>query len=149
LGVLRGSITLDTSVLIEYLTATELGRIVKEYFETLKPEEKVYCSLYAISEIFYVLCRLRGPEYAADKVGEILSSRVVEIDNTEEMAFETGRLKCERAISIGDCSSIATARITGSRAVFAQSEKEIMKEMRKSPFPVEILFLSESERIEG
>jgi len=148
LGVLRGSVTLDTSALIEYLTGTNLGQIVKEYFETLKPEEKVYCSLYAVSEIFHVLCRLKGPEYAADKVDEILSSRVVEIDNTEPMASETGRLKCERAISIGDCSCIATARITGSRAVFAQSEKEIMKEMKRTPFPAEILFLSESDRIE-
>lgn len=149
MNTLRGSITLDTSALIEYLTGTELGRVVKEYFETLKPEEKVYCPLYAVSEIFYVLCRLKGPEYAADNVGEILSSRVIEINNTEEMAFETGRLKCERAISIGDCSCIATARITGSRAVFAQSEKEILKEMKRNPFPAEILFLSELDRIES
>ena len=148
MDALRGNITLDTSALIEFLTGTELGRIVKEYFETLKPEEKAHGSLYAVSEIFYVLCRLEGPEYAAEKTGEIFGSQVVEIDNTEGMAFETGRLKCERAISIGDCSCIATARITGSRAVFAQSEKEIMKEMNRTPFPVEILFLSESDRIE-
>jgi len=148
LDILRGNITLDTSALIEFLTGTKLGRIVKEYFETLKPEEKVYCSLYAVSEIFYVLCRLKGPEYAAEKVGEILSSQVVEVEGTEEMAFETGRLKCERSISIGDCSCIVTAKITGSIAVFAQSEKEILKEMKRTPFPAKILFLSDTNKAE-
>jgi len=138
---LRGNITLDTSAVIEYLTGTELGRIVKEYFQSLKPEEKVYCSLYALSEIFYVLCRLRGSEYATEKIGIMLHSRVVRVENTEEMALEAGRLKCERAISIADCSCIATAKITGSRAVFAQRERDLVKETKRRPFDVEILFL--------
>lgn len=135
--------TLDTSAIVEYLMGTELGRSVKEYFETLKPEERVHCSLYSISEIFYVLCRLKGLEYALERMGVMLSSRVVEITNTEEMALEAGRLKCERAFSIGDCSCIATAKITGSQAVFAQREKELVNEMERKPFEVEILFLAD------
>jgi len=121
---------------------TELGQIVKEYFQTLKPEEKVYCSLYSLSEIFYVLCRLQGLKYAMEKTNVILSTRIVEIENTKEMAIEVGRLKCERAVSIGDCSCIATAKITGSRAVFAQREKDLVNEIEKRPFDVEIIFLA-------
>lgn len=143
---LRGNLTLDTSTVIEYLMGTDLGRIIKEYFETLKAEERVYCSLYTISEIFYVLCRVKGLEYAVEKINVILNSRVVEINNTVEMAIEAGRLKCERAISVGDCSCIATAKITRSRAVFAQREKELVNEMNKKPFDVEILFLTDIRR---
>lgn len=140
--------TLDTSAIIEYLTGTKLGTIVKDYFETLKPDEKVYCSLYSISEIFYVLCRLKGLEYTVDRINTMLNSRVIEINNTEEMALKAGRLKCERAISIGDCSCIATAKITRSRAIFAQKEKEIVNTIKRKPFNVEILFLAELNKAE-
>lgn len=145
---MRGSATLDTSVIIEYLMGTELGRIIKGYFETLESEEKVYCSLYAISEIFYVLCRLKGLEYAVEKINAMFVSRVIEVNNTEEMALEAGRLKCERAISVGDCSCIATAKITRSQAVFAQREKELVNEMQRKPFAVEMLFLAELNMVE-
>jgi len=143
LNTLRGNTTLDTSAIIEYLMGTELGRIIKEYLETLKPEEKIHCSLYTISEVFYVVCRLKGLEYAVEKMNMMLNSQVIEVNNTAEMALETGRLKCERAISIGACSCIATAKITRSPAVFAQKEKELVNEMKKKPFDVEILFLAE------
>lgn len=139
--------TLDTSAIIEYLMGTELGSIIKEYFETLKAEEKVHCSLYSISEIFYVLCRLKGLKYAVEKINAMLSSQVIEINNTEEMALEAGKLKCERAISIGDCSCIATAQITKSRSVFSQGEKELVNEMKRKTFAVEILFLAELNRV--
>ncbi|MCD6529216.1 PIN domain-containing protein [Candidatus Bathyarchaeota archaeon] len=141
---LRGDITLDASALIEYLMGTELGRILKEYFETLKAGEKVYCSLYTISEIFYVICRLKGLKFAVEKMNAMLNSRMIEVNNTERMALEAGRLKCERAISLGDCSCIATAKITRSKAVFARREKELKKEMKKRPFNVEIIFLTEA-----
>lgn len=144
MNALRGSVTLDTSAIIEYLMGTELGRIIKDFFETLKSEEKVHCSLYSISEMFYVLCRLKGVEQAVEKINAFLSSQVVEVNNTEEMALEAGKLKCERALSIGDCSCIATAKITGSRAVFAQREKELTNEMKRKPLDVGLLFLQRS-----
>jgi PIN domain nuclease of toxin-antitoxin system len=122
---------------------TELGRIVKEYFETLKVEERVYCSLYSVSELFYILCRLKGSDFAAKKINEMFTSRVIEINNTTEMALEAGRLKCERAISMGDCSCIATAKITKSQAVFSRKEEELVKEIKRKTFDARILFLAE------
>lgn len=88
-----------------------------------------------------MLCRLKSPEYALEKINLILRSGVMEVNNTLEMALGAGRLKCERAISIGDCSSIATAMVSGSQVVFAQREKEIVDEMNKKPFNINILFL--------
>jgi len=114
----------------------------------LRAEKRAYCSLYFVSEIFYVLCRVKGLEYALERMDTMMNSRVVEVNNTEEMALEAGRLKCERAISIGDCSCIATAKTTGSKAVFAQREKELVNEMKRKPFEVEVLFLADLKSVE-
>ena len=146
---MQGNTTLDTSAFIEYLMGSDLGDIVEKYFETLKASENAYCSLYSITEIFYVLCRLKGVEYATEKLDLMLSSHIIEVNNTMQMALETGRLKCARAISMADCSCIATAKMTGSRAVFARREKELEKEIKKRSFDVEILLLSElSQEVE-
>ncbi|MBS7629125.1 PIN domain-containing protein, partial [Candidatus Bathyarchaeota archaeon] len=55
---LQGSLTLDTSVLVEYLAGSELGEKIREYFANLGPDEKAHCSIYTISELFYIICRL-------------------------------------------------------------------------------------------
>jgi predicted nucleic acid-binding protein len=129
--------------LIEYLAGSELGLVVKKYFENLKPDERVYCSLYAVSETFYVLCRMKGLEHARDDMDRIYRSRVIEIGSTAEMALEAGRIKCERAISVADCSCIATAKLTNSQAVFAQREKELKEEIGRKVFDTNLVFLSD------
>ena len=138
---LRGNIALDSSVLIEYLMGTKTGETIKEYFETLKPEETVSCSILTIAEIFYVLCRLRGAAFAADKIDDMLKSQALEVYNTTELAIRTGKIKCERAVSLADCSCIATAELANAKAVFARKEKELVKEMERKPFDVEMIFL--------
>lgn len=139
---LRGNVALDSSVLIEYLTGTKTGKILKEYFETLKPEEKVSCSVLTLSEVFYVLCRLRGAKFAEEKINDMLASRILEVNDSVELAIGTGKIKCERAISLADCSCIATAEMTNAKAVFAKRERELTEEKEKTPFNVEIIFLS-------
>jgi len=122
---------------------TKAGETIREYFETLEPEETSNCSLLAISEIFYVLCRLRGATFAENKMNDMLRSQVLRIYNTTELAIETGKIKCERAISLADCSCIATAKLADAKAVFARKEEELTTEMERKPFDVEIIFLEE------
>jgi len=143
---LRGNLALDSSVLIEYLMGTKTGEILREYFETLKPEEKVGCSLLTISEVFYVLCRLRGARFAEEKINDMLASRVLDIYGSTEVAIRAGKIKCERNISLADCSCIAVAEMTNAKAVFAEREKELVKEMERKPFNVEIIFLRNIEK---
>lgn len=140
---LRGNIALDSSALIEYLMGTKAGETIKEYFETLKPEETANCSILAISEIFYILCRLKGVAFAEEKIDDMIKSQVLRIYNTTELAIETGKIKCERAVSIADCSCIATGKLSNAKAVFARKEKELIKEIERKPFDVEIIFLKE------
>ncbi|MEM2129202.1 MAG: hypothetical protein QXZ70_01250, partial [Candidatus Bathyarchaeia archaeon] len=112
-------------------------------FETLEPEETANCSIFTISEIFYILCRLRGATFAADKISDMLKSRILEVYNTTEFAIRTGKIKCERAISLADCSCIAAAELANAKAVFAKKEEELVKEMKRKPFDAEIIFLEE------
>jgi len=140
---LKGNIAFDSSALLEYLMGTKAGEIVKEYFETLRPEETANCSIITVSEIFYILCRLRGAAFAENKIKDMLESRVLEVWNSPELAVETGRVKCERAISLADCSCIATGKLANAKVVFARKEEELAREMERKPFDVEIVFLEE------
>ncbi len=142
---LRGNTALDSSVLVEYLMGTKTGEALKKYFETLTPEERVSCSLLTLSEVFYILCRLRGAEFAEEKVREMLASKVLEAYDSVDLAIKAGNIKCGRAISLADCSCLALAEIIGGKAVFASREKELVKEMEKKPFNVEIVFLEENQ----
>jgi len=142
---LRGNIALDSSGLIEYLMGTRTGEVLKRYFETLRPEEKVSCSLITISEVFYVLCRLRGAKFAEEKINDILASHVLDVCDSAEIAVRTGKIKCVRNISLANCSCVAVAEMTKAKAVFAKREKELVKEMEKEPFSVEIIFLQDLE----
>ncbi len=137
---LQGNLTLDTSAIIEYLIGSHLGEAVKDYFANLKPDERAHCSLYTISETFYVMCRLKGKEFAREKMEKILLSNMISIHSSIELAMKTGELKCERAISLADCSSLATAIMTNTKAVFTE-EEELRREIAKKPFEVEIIFL--------
>jgi len=141
LKTLRGNTALDTSALIEFLTGTKVGEIIKTYFKTIKPEETANCSILTISEIFYILCRLEGPTFAEDKVNDILKSQILQVYNTTDLAIQTGKIKCKRAISLADCSCIATAKLANAKAVFARKEEELVREMKTKPFDVSITFL--------
>jgi hypothetical protein len=138
---LRGNTSLDTSALIEYLTGTKEGEAIKEYFKTLKPEETANCSILTVSEMLYILCRLKGATFAQDKISDMLKSQAIQVYNTTDLAIQTGKIKCERAISLADCSCIATAKLANAKAVFARKEKELAREMKRKPFDVEITFL--------
>lgn len=81
--------------------------------------------------------------FAEDKISDMLKSQVLEICKSIELALETGKIKCERAISIADCSCIATGKLTNAKAVFATKEDEVIKEIERKPFDIEIIFLEE------
>jgi len=143
LSALSGSTALDTSALVEYLMGAPTGALLRDYLKNLKAEDKVAASLLTIAETYYVLCRLEGQEFADEKLNQILSSRVIEIYNSLDLALETGRLKCQRTISLADCSCIATARHARAKAVFAFREEELVREMERKSFDVTVVFLQD------
>ena len=97
----------------------------------------------SVVEMTYVLCRRAGPAVALRKKSLLLRSGVVRVVSVSELADEAALIKCERAISLADCFTIALARVYGCPAVFAKKEKELEREMERRPFNVEMLFLME------
>jgi len=114
-------------VWIDYFLGTAVGEKLKNYFE--RPTQKrVYLPLHAISEIYYILCRLRGESFADVCINNISVTRSITIDSSLSLARESGKTKCSRSISLVDCSCIALAKATGTTAVFKHLEKEIEEE---------------------
>ncbi len=128
----------DTGPLIEFLCGTSLG---------LKFEEKVASGgtmlcvgETTVSEVYYVLCRQLGASEARRKTEILLDS--VDVIEGKEVQLLAGEYKCKRAISLSDCFTMAAAKILGAPAMF-RKERELLEEIKKHKFDVEILFLED------
>ena len=53
-----------------------------------------------------------------------------------------GKYKCERAISLSDCFTMAVSKNIGYPALFKE-EEEICQEINKKAFDVELFFLED------
>jgi predicted nucleic acid-binding protein len=140
---LGGNTALDASALIEYLTGTPLGKILREYFRTLSPDQTVTISIFTLAETFYVLCRKKGEAFASQTIAEILSSQIVDILNSPDLAVDSGKLKCGRAISLAGCSCLVTAKYAKAKAVFAFKENELLREMKRRSLGIDVVFLED------
>jgi hypothetical protein len=54
---------------------------------------------------------------------------------------EAAKVKCERALSLPDCFTLALAKIFNCKAFFVRKEEEIEKEIKRKSFEVGIEFL--------
>lgn len=97
----------------------------------------------AILELHYVLCRNSNLKTAQKKVEAFVNSNVIEIIPVRELLKEASRQKCERAIAIADCLTIALAKNINGKAIFYRKETELKNAIKKKPFEVELIFLSE------
>ncbi len=100
-----------------------------------------YTTYPAMVEAEYILCRNLGWERAREKVENLMLSRALEIVEEERILHEAGRMKCERAIALGDCHTLVVAEQLKGTAVFAHREDDLAREIRRKPFPVKLIFL--------
>ncbi len=129
-------VVVDTGVWVEYFSETELGRKFKE--KIVEDEISIYISEAAVSEIYYVFCRQKGYREAKKNIDSILEG--AEVIEGRDIQFISGKYKCERAISLSDCFTLAVSKILGMPALFKE-EEEIRKEINRKTFDVEIFFL--------
>lgn len=108
----------------------------------LRGEIIAYTSELALVEMTYILCRKIGWELANRKAKLLLTSGVVKVVSVSEIADEIVRIKCERALSLADCCTLALARIYNCKALFVRMERELEEELRKKPFDIELEFLA-------
>ena len=131
-------LVVDAGPLIELLCGTPLGLKFEE--KVVEEDNLLYVSETTVSEVYYVLCRQLGRNEAARKTEILLES--VEVVEGEAVQMLAGDYKCKRAISLSDCFTIAAAKITGVPAMF-RKEKELLEEIEKEKFDVEIIFVED------
>ncbi len=138
-GILRGAFSLDGGVLLELLLSTKIGKPV---FNALTSDSIVaYTSYVNLSEARYILCRKLGRELAWSKTDSLLSSNYITVVETDKLHDLAADIKCIRRLALADCYCLAVAERTGSKALFAFAEQEVLKEISTKPFDIEIVFL--------
>jgi len=135
----HSNIALDGGTLIALSIGEKGSSILKE--RILLGEITGFASQLAITEMLYILCRKFSWKIAVEKKQQIMDSKMVIIINNEELIEEAAKYKCNRAIALADCFTLATAKLKDAKAMFAKREEELIKEINKQKFDVEIEFL--------
>lgn len=138
---LSGRLALDTSALIDLTFLTPAGFKLKEALKGGLVE--AYTTELSIAELRYILCRRLGLIESNERADKLLASGYISVEDTHLLINDASRYKCERAISLADCFCLALARKSFCRALFAKEEKDLVREMQRKPFDVEILFLED------
>lgn len=136
----EGVLVLDAGVLIELVLSSDRAAGL---FRAMMEERAIArTTSLATTELRYILCRKLGMAESRERVGKLLKSGYIEVVDAPlpELASEC---KCKRAISLADCYSISLAKSISAPVVFATREEELLEEMDKKPFDVEILFLED------
>jgi hypothetical protein len=132
---------LDTSTLIELVFSTSTGLKLKEALKDGLVE--AYTTELSIAELRYILCRRLGLIQSNERVDKLLASGYITIEDTTPLILDASKYKCERAISLADCFCLALAHKSLYSTLFARRESDLVKEMQRKPFDVEILFLED------
>ncbi len=134
------SVIVDTSVLIEVLENSALGKVFRE--KILKnPANKIFIiSPLAVTELLYIYCRKNGFTRAQEQVNDLLRDFV--ISNEEDIREDASQIKCNRGLSLADCYAIAIAKQENA-PVYFKSEEELEEESKKNPFLEKINFIDD------
>jgi predicted nucleic acid-binding protein len=140
------SYSLDSGVLVEMLLGTAIGRIMSNSLLSDSPISAYACH-FNLSEAEYILCRMLGRTQARSKVDNLVRSNYINLTDAGRLYAKAAEIKCERALALGDCYTIANAEVTSSIALFAFREEELNREMERKPFDVQIEFLEGLPRL--
>jgi predicted nucleic acid-binding protein len=140
---LKGKLAIDASALIELIYCEAPGQKLKKALETDLVE--AWTTELAIAELKYVLCRKLGWLESSERVNKLLASGYIKVEDTLTLTDEASQTKCERAISLPDCFTLALAHKIAGDALFARKEQDLTTEIRRKPFGINIIFLDEPE----
>ncbi len=140
---LRGDMVLDTSILVEIVFATDIGRELIDHIlnDVIRP----YTTTLNITETLYIVCRLLGIEEAKKRVNLLVDSGYLEIVNSDNVSLSAAECKCRFPISMVDCHTLALAREYKIPALFYRLEnrfKPIVNQL-KTWINNEIYFITE------
>ncbi len=95
----------------------------------------------ALTELLYIICRKFGWNVAVEKRQYLLESKMINFVETPELIEEAAKLKCNQAIAMADCFTLAIAKSYSCKAIFFFFLWELEREMKKAPFDVAFEFL--------
>ncbi len=134
------SIVTDTSVLIEILENTPLGNKFFQKVLSSAQFQVFYIAPIIDTELKYILCRRKGYDNAIEIISDFLKGfkRYPE----EKLRNEAAHLKCDFAISLADCYSLATAKLLDI-PIYMKKEIEILKVFEKLSTCIKIKFIED------
>ena len=138
---IAGTLAIDAGVIIELLLQSKAGIAIRNAL--LEEIIDAHTTEMAITEVKYILCRKFGWEESCRRVEKLLNSGYINVYRTDQLIDLAAKYKCERSISLADCFVLALAKKLGCKALFARREQELVKEMNRKKFDVEILFLED------
>ena len=136
------SIVVDTSVLMEILDETQMGEIFFQKVLSITYIQEFYISPLVDMELKYILCRQKGYENGIKITSEFLKDFT--IYSEEKLRDKAAHLKCNFAISLADCYSLATAKLLDI-PVYMKKEDEIEKVFSELSTLVNIKFIDNLE----
>ncbi len=98
-------------------------------------------NLVTLSETLYVVCRNDGIDKATKFVNECMQQAVVV--PSEGVATLAGHMKCRYPISLADCWTLATGKVSRVPCLFAFRETEVIRNLDLITREVQIKFLDE------
>jgi predicted nucleic acid-binding protein len=90
------------------------------------------CTETALCELSYILCRRLSWEKALEKTQNLVQSFMVTVIPTHVLWAEAARIKCRASIALPDCFTLAAARLTRGKAMFARREREIVNAVKEN-----------------
>jgi predicted nucleic acid-binding protein len=136
LGEIR---VLDAGVLIAIALGEPSASNISDEISELQHEYT--CTEIALCEFLYILCRSIGWKKSQQKVQYLIESSAIKIIPTGIVWNKAAKIKCDLAIALPDCFTIAAARVTGGQAIFVRKEKEIQKAIKHGKLNDTIIFL--------
>jgi predicted nucleic acid-binding protein len=136
----NNSIVVDTSVLIEYLENTNLG---KKFFTKIlsNPQiHKYYIAPIVDIELKYILCRRKGYDNALKIITQFLKDFTFYTE--ENLRDEVAYLKCNFSVSLADCYGLAVAKLLAI-PFYMKKEEEIEKLFDKLSTIISIKFIDD------
>lgn len=132
-------VALDGGVLIALATGDEISSSIRDRIK--RNEVRAVTHELALTEMTYMLCRNLGWDTAAAKLEYLKNSGFILVDETSELIKDAAMLKCERALALPDCFTLAVAKRYQCKALFVKMEEELKKELSRKSIGVDISFL--------
>jgi len=134
------SVAIDTGVLLELLSKTELGIKFNNSIIKAPNIEFLYISPLVEAELIYINCRKKNFIQAKKIIKDFLKPFI--IIEEREIRYKAAELKCKFSISLADCYILAVG-IENSIPVFMKREDEIEKILSLLKEEVDIYFIDD------